>query len=166
MVSFSERHPKSWESSYHQGDHTWKWLKSFFCFVLYPFVCLTSLSLFWLCLQDLLHFLGEGNGDPLQYSCLENPMDRGAWLQSMGSQRVGHNWTTNPRTYLNQKQIYGKQKDDPTSCSRVKRGTIWLLFKNVGTVSLVSPAGDEQVCSPPPEAQPHKRMLAPDVCKC
>ena len=23
--------------------------------------------------------IGEGNGDPLQYSCLENPMDRGAW---------------------------------------------------------------------------------------
>ena len=23
-------------------------------------------------------FLGEGNGNPLQYSCLENPMDRGA----------------------------------------------------------------------------------------
>ena len=23
--------------------------------------------------------LGAGNGDPLQYSCLENPMDRGAW---------------------------------------------------------------------------------------
>ena len=22
---------------------------------------------------------GEGNGNPLQYSCLENPMDRGAW---------------------------------------------------------------------------------------
>ena len=22
---------------------------------------------------------GEGTGDPLQYSCLENPMDRGAW---------------------------------------------------------------------------------------
>ena len=41
---------------------------------------------------------GEGNGNPLQYSCLENFMDRGAWtegfmdrgLQSMGSQRVGH----------------------------------------------------------------------------
>ena len=26
---------------------------------------------------------------PLQYSCLENPMDGGAWW-SMGSQRVGH----------------------------------------------------------------------------
>ena len=25
---------------------------------------------------------GEGNGNPLQYSCLENPMDRGAWQAS------------------------------------------------------------------------------------
>ena len=25
------------------------------------------------------HVSGEGNGTPLQYSCLENPMDRGAW---------------------------------------------------------------------------------------
>ena len=24
-------------------------------------------------------FFGEGNGTPIQYSCLENPMDRGAW---------------------------------------------------------------------------------------
>ena len=31
---------------------------------------------------------GERNGKPLQCSCLENPMDRGAWLQSMGLQRV------------------------------------------------------------------------------
>ena len=37
------------------------------------------------------HISGEGNGTPLQYSCLENPMDGGAWLQSMGSLRVGHN---------------------------------------------------------------------------
>ena len=34
---------------------------------------------------------GEGNGNPLQCSCLENSMDGGAGgLQSMGSQRVGH----------------------------------------------------------------------------
>ena len=25
----------------------------------------------------------EGNGNPLQYSCLENPMDRGAWLATV-----------------------------------------------------------------------------------
>ena len=33
---------------------------------------------------------GREHGNPLQYSCLENPMDRGAWLRSIGSQRVGH----------------------------------------------------------------------------
>ena len=33
---------------------------------------------------------GVGNGNPNQYYCLGNLMDRGAWLQSMGSQRVGH----------------------------------------------------------------------------
>ena len=26
-----------------------------------------------------LALAGEGHGNPLQYSCLENPMDRGAW---------------------------------------------------------------------------------------
>ena len=32
-----------------------------------------------------------GNGNPLQYSCLENPMDRGTWWATVhGSQRVGH----------------------------------------------------------------------------
>ena len=33
-------------------------------------------SMSWLLLFPLS---GEGNGTPLQYSCLENPMDRGAW---------------------------------------------------------------------------------------
>ena len=34
---------------------------------------------------------GGGNGNPLQYSCLENPMDRGAWWATvMGSQRLRH----------------------------------------------------------------------------
>ena len=35
----------------------------------------------------------EGNGTPLQYSCLENPMDGGAWWAAVhGSWRVGHDW--------------------------------------------------------------------------
>ena len=39
---------------------------------------------------------GERNGNLLQYSCLENSMDGGAWwAQFMGSQRVGHDWVTN-----------------------------------------------------------------------
>ena len=37
---------------------------------------------------------GEGNGNPLQYSCLENPWTEGpGGLQSLGSHRVGHGWS-------------------------------------------------------------------------
>ena len=36
---------------------------------------------------------GEGNGNPWQYSCLENPMDRAAWKTIVHrSQRVWHDW--------------------------------------------------------------------------
>ena len=34
---------------------------------------------------------GEGNGNPLQYSCLENPMDRGAWQAAVHG--VTKSWT-------------------------------------------------------------------------
>ena len=34
---------------------------------------------------------GEGNGNALQYSCLENPMDRGAWQATV--HRVTKSWT-------------------------------------------------------------------------
>ena len=38
---------------------------------------------------------GEGNGYPLQYSGLENLMDRGVCgLESMGLRRIGHDWAT------------------------------------------------------------------------
>ena len=39
-------------------------------------------------IPGLGRFPGEGNGNPLKYSCLENPMDGGAWcrLLSMGLQ--------------------------------------------------------------------------------
>ena len=39
-------------------------------------------------------YYGEGNDNPLQYSCLENPMDREpGGLLSIGSHRVGHDWS-------------------------------------------------------------------------
>ena len=34
-------------------------------------------------IPDQLRSPGEGNGNPLQYSCLENPMDRGAWRDTV-----------------------------------------------------------------------------------
>ena len=40
---------------------------------------------------------GEGNGSPLQYSRLENPMDRGSWQATVhGVTRVGHDLATKP----------------------------------------------------------------------
>ena len=43
-------------------------------------------------------FPGVGNGNPLQYSCLENSMDRGAWQATVHgvTKKVGHDLATKP----------------------------------------------------------------------
>ena len=52
---------------------------------------------------------GGGHGNPLQYSCLENSMDRGdivlqtGVLQSVGSKRVGHDWSDLAHTHVHHK---------------------------------------------------------------
>ena len=44
---------------------------------------------------------GGGHTNPLQYSCLENPMDRGAWgIHSIVLQRAEHDWSTLARMYV------------------------------------------------------------------
>ena len=40
---------------------------------------------------ELGRYPGEGNGNPLQYSCLENPRDRGAWQATIHG--VANSWT-------------------------------------------------------------------------
>ena len=46
-------------------------------------------------IPELGSSLGEGNGNPLQYSCLENPMDGGAWEAAVhGVAKSGHEWET------------------------------------------------------------------------
>ena len=45
---------------------------------------------------------GEGSGSPLQYSCLGNPMDRGAWQTIVhGVIRVGHYLVTKQQQIIN-----------------------------------------------------------------
>ena len=57
---------------------------------------------------------GEGNGNPLQYSCLENPMDRGAWQAIVHVvARVGHNLATKPLPNSREHQI----RPASSSCS-------------------------------------------------
>ena len=44
--------------------------------------------------------LGKGNSNPLQYSCLGNPMDRGAWQAIVhGVARGGHDLATKPQPH-------------------------------------------------------------------
>ena len=54
---------------------------NYFVYIVLKFI---EKILFWKSLIELklnssLSIIGEGNGTPLQYSCLENPMDGGAW---------------------------------------------------------------------------------------
>ena len=42
-------------------------------------------------IPGLVRSHGEGHGNPLQYSCLENPMNRGAWWATV--HRVAKSWT-------------------------------------------------------------------------
>ena len=48
-------------------------------------------------IPGLGRFPGEGNGNPLQCSCLENRMDKGAWQATVhGVTRVRHDLVTKP----------------------------------------------------------------------
>jgi len=49
---------------------------------------------------------GIGNGYPLQYSCLENFIDRGAWWATThGSPRVRHDWNTHTHTHTHTREF-------------------------------------------------------------
>ena len=56
---------------------------------------------------------GEGNGNPLQYSCLENPVGRGAWGAAV--HRVAQSWTWLKR--LSMHACIGEGNGNPLQCS-------------------------------------------------
>ena len=65
---------------------------------------------------------GVGNGNPLQYSCLGNPMDREAWrAAAFGVARVGHDLATKPPRIL-----------DTVSHSQLPRSPVTLGSTTVG----------------------------------
>ena len=49
-------------------------------------------------IPELGRFPGGGNGNPLQHSCLENPMDKGAWKVTV--HRVPKSWTRTSKLNL------------------------------------------------------------------
>ena len=60
-------------------------------------------------------FPGEGNSNPPQYSCLGNPIEEPRELQSMGSQRVGHDLATKPQQYSSWHNVFKADSCSPMS---------------------------------------------------
>ena len=56
--------------------------------------CILYIELSILYIHTYSQNVGEGNGTLLQYSCLENPMDGGAWWAAVHGVSKSHDWTT------------------------------------------------------------------------
>ena len=78
---------------------------------------LQSMGSRWVGHDWVIHFhfslscIGEGNGNPLLNSCLENPRDGGAWWAAIyGVVRVGHDWSDLPAAAAaSQLSYYGQE---------------------------------------------------------
>ena len=96
-------------------------------------------------MTERLHFhfslscIGEGNGNPLQYSCLGNPRDGGAWWAAIHG--VAQSWTQLKRLSSSSSKLFFKvirnefslgMDDCSTSCATLLTHIIvWLLTKAV-----------------------------------
>ena len=70
---------------------------------------------------------GRGNGNPLQSSCLENPMDRGSWQAAV--HRVAKSWTwLSLRTWHGQHLAVCFQDGISTFCKNSERKELLVLF--------------------------------------
>ena len=65
---------------------------------------------------------GRGHGYPLQYSCLENPMDRRAWWAIVHKVSKSRGMTEGPEHKFKEGREFGAQK------ALVKNGTSWMLL--------------------------------------
>ena len=65
--------------------------------------------------------LGEGNGTPLQYSCLENPMDGGAWKAAVHGVAEGRTQLSDFTFTFHFSRI-GEGNGNPLQCSCLSQG--------------------------------------------
>ena len=77
---------------------------------------------------------GEGNDNPLQYSCLENPMDGGSWKAAVHGVTEGRAWL-NDFTFTFSLSCIREGNGNPLQCSRLKnpkdRGAWWATVYGV-----------------------------------
>ena len=75
-----------------------------------PWGCKESDSTSWLHFHFSLSCIGEGNGNPLQCSCLENPRDGGAWwaaVYGVAQSRTWLKWLSSSSVFMNTQFING-----------------------------------------------------------
>ena len=90
--------------------------------------------------------LAEGNGSPLQCSCLENLMDREAWQAIVhGLPRVGHNLVTKPAPLVQEIWVQSLGQEDPLE--KEITHSVFLLGRSHGQGRLVgySPWGCKRI---------------------
>ena len=75
--------------------------------------------------------IGEGNGTPLQYSCLENPMDRGAWWAAVYGVTQSRTRLKRLSSSSHAHHLHVIRCDRDEEPLRLKIFTIWPLTKNL-----------------------------------
>ena len=82
----------------------------------------------------LLCWVGEGNGNPLHYSCLENPVDRGVWWAAV--HRVAQSWTRLKRLSMHECMGEGNSNPLQYSCLENPRdgGAWWAAIYGVAQI--------------------------------
>ena len=101
---------------------------------------------------------GGGPGNPLQYSCLENPMDRGAWRFRV---RVGHdesNWSHTHPHKPTQTSVSSQAWPHPFPSCVYTAALLEFLFQLPGCTMLL-PSGQESQCPTPTTPPLHLRSL-------
>ena len=89
---------------------------------------------------------GEGNGNPIQCSCLENPTDRGAWQAIVhGLLRVRHDLVNKPPLPVQEAWVQSLGQEDPLE--KEITHSVFFLGRSCGQGRLVgySPWGCERV---------------------
>ena len=76
-------------------------------------------------------FIGEGNGNPLHSSCLDNPVDRGAWWAAVHRVAQSRTWLK----WLSMHACIGEGNGNPLQCSCLEnprdRGAWWVAVYGI-----------------------------------
>ena len=114
---------------------------------------------------------GEGNGNPLQYSCLGNPLDGGTWWATVQGVTKGQTWLIDFTFTIQKHQFFGTQPSlwSNFHISQVPRLSLFIgifsqtSFKIVGNKNIAKILSSHYMPAPLPTPTPwksgHKQLL-------